>query len=195
MLYMGKMEDETRRRRRLGSIQQAILGLILMSGALAVQRIAPEVLRSLKRDRKFAHQFTYRARSQLSQLREDGLVSFEERGGLRYARITNAGRNALMVRGNLLAQWIQKPKRWDGRWRVVIFDIPERRRNTRDTLRRMMRSFGFYRLQDSVWVHPYDAEDVIALAKTELKLGTNVLYMIVEHIENDQRLKEEFLLR
>jgi DNA-binding transcriptional regulator PaaX len=195
MLYMGKMEDETRRRRRLGSIQQAILGLILMSGALAVQRIAPEVLRSLKRDRKFAHQFTYRARSQLSQLREDGLVSFEERGGLRYARITNAGRNALMVRGNLLAQWIQKPKRWDGRWRVVIFDIPERRRKTRDTLRRMMRSFGFYRLQDSVWVHPYDAEDVIALAKTELKLGTNVLYMIVEHIENDQRLKEEFLLR
>jgi len=164
-------------------------------GAFAVQRIAPEVLRSLKRDRKFARQFGYSVRSKLTQLQKEGLVSFEERKGIRYARITPAGRNALIIRGNLLAQKKREPRRWDGRWRVVIFDIPERRRAIRDELRRMMRSFGFYRLQDSAWVYPYDSEDVIALAKAELKLGSSVLYMIVEHIENDRQLKEEFLLR
>lgn len=55
-----------------------------------------------------------------------------------------------------------------------------------------MQSFGFYRLQDSVWVYPYDCEDVIGLLKTNLGLGSAVLYMIVEKIENDRRLREHF---
>lgn len=75
-----------------------------------------------------------------------------------------------------------------------MFDIPQRRRGTRDRLRRMMRDFGFLRIQDSVWLSPYDCEELIALAKAELRLGKDVLYAIVEEIENDRWIKKYFNL-
>lgn len=57
-----------------------------------------------------------------------------------------------------------------------------------------MRTLGFARLQDSVWVYPYDCEDVMALLKADLKLGAAMLYMVVEHIENDTHLRKQFSL-
>ncbi len=58
-----------------------------------------------------------------------------------------------------------------------------------------MRELGFARLQDSVWVYPYDCEDLMALLKADLKIGMAVLYMIVEHIENDKHLRAHFSLK
>ena len=89
---------------------------------------------------------------------------------------------------------IAKKRRWDRRWRVVIFDIPEKRKSVRVSLRRFMEEYGFVRLQNSVWIYPYDCEDLIALAKTNLRLGADVLYMIVERLERDKHLREHFVL-
>ena len=87
-----------------------------------------------------------------------------------------------------------KSKRWDGQWRVVTFDIPEKRRSTRDRLRGYMQAYGFKKLQSSVWVFPYDCEEVLALIKAELRIGNAVLYMVVDEIENDRPLREHFRL-
>ena len=76
-----------------------------------------------------------------------------------------------------------------------MFDIPEKRRKTRDQLRMRMRGMGFFRLQDSAWVYPHDCEEIVGLLKTELRLGSTVIYMIVESIENDTRLREHFGIR
>ena len=89
---------------------------------------------------------------------------------------------------------IMKKRKWDRRWRVVIFDIPERRKNIRDRLRLFMNEYGFVRIQDSVWIYPYDCEDLIALAKANFRVGADVLYMIVERLERDKYLREHFKL-
>lgn len=57
-----------------------------------------------------------------------------------------------------------------------------------------MQNIGFYRLQDSVWLYPYDCEDFIALLKADLKIGNAILYMVVEKIENDAKIKTHFSL-
>ena len=54
---------------------------------------------------------------------------------------------------------------------------------------------GFVRLQDSVWVYPYDCEDLIVLLKADFKIGKDVLYMIVDEMEGDTHLRKEFGLR
>ena len=192
---MAKLEEEARKIRRMGMVQQAILATVAISGIIAVGLVAPKALEILGRVPAVRRQFMYRSGNILSDMAKEGYVTFEEKKGARFARITPEGKAALMRRGSLMFNALQRPRRWDKRWRVIIFDIPEYRRVTRDALRKMMQSFGFYRLQDSVWVYPYDCEDVVALAKAELKIGASVLYMVVEKIENDQRLKEEFLLR
>ena len=76
--------------------------------------------------------------------------------------------------------------------RSVIFDIPERRKSVRVGIRRFMQEYGFMRLQDSVWIYPYDCEDLIALAKANFRVGADVLYMIVEKLEQDKHLREHF---
>jgi len=48
---------------------------------------------------------------------------------------------------------------WDGRWRLVLFDVPEARSNTRDALRRSLQSRGFGYLQNSVWITPHPVSE------------------------------------
>ena len=87
---------------------------------------------------------------------------------------------------------LRKPKRWDRKWRVLIFDIPERRKNLRPKIRYTLLAIGFIRLQDSVWVYPYDCEDLITLLKADFKIGKDLLYLIVDSIENDFPLRSHF---
>ena len=53
---------------------------------------------------------------------------------------------------------------------------------------------GFLKLQNSVWVYPYECDDIITMFKAHFKIGKDVLYMTVEKIENDKWLKKEFEL-
>ena len=48
------------------------------------------------------------------------------------------------------------------------------------------------RLQDSVWIYPYPCEDLINLLKADFKVGKDLLYLIVNFIENDKWLKRLF---
>ena len=50
---------------------------------------------------------------------------------------------------------IKKPRRWDKKWRMVIFDVPEKNRAARDIFRFYNKRLGFYELQHSVRVYPY----------------------------------------
>lgn len=155
----------------------------------------PDVNKILKhlRNRKNDARFRYQANTALRRLAVQGLVTFEERGGKRYARATEAGKRMLELE-SLREKSTHKPRRWDGRWRVVLFDIPERRRRVRNLLRKFMQEFGFVRLQDSAWIYPYDCEDIIALAKANFRIGADALYMIVEQLERDEHLREHFEL-
>jgi len=87
---------------------------------------------------------------------------------------------------------LRRPKKWDGKWRMIIFDIPEKKRKVRKQIATLFNQAGFYRLQDSVWIYPYDCEDVIGLLKTDLGIGKDLLYIIANEIENDHRLRHEF---
>ena len=40
---------------------------------------------------------------------------------------------------------------WDGRWRIVIFDIPEKHRKARNLIRFKLKEWGFKKFQNSVW--------------------------------------------
>ena len=90
---------------------------------------------------------------------------------------------------------LNKKKKWDGKWRVIIFDIPENRRFDRDNIRQALVSIGFMRLQDSVWIYPFNCEDLINLLKTDTESEGDVIYMIVDMVENDEEIKKYFGLK
>ena len=57
-----------------------------------------------------------------------------------------------------------------------------------------LRDIGFIRLQNSVWVYPYDCEDLITLLKADFRVGKDVLYLVVEAMENDKEIRKHFRL-
>lgn len=87
---------------------------------------------------------------------------------------------------------LNKNKKWDGKWRVLIFDIPENRRFDRNNIRQALVSIGFMRLQNSVWIYPYSCEDLITLLKTDTETNEDALYMVVEAIEHDEFIRKYF---
>jgi DNA-binding transcriptional regulator PaaX len=180
-------------------IAKIILKCIAVAGVLAVVAVAPNALQAIdlfydKKKRRYdLYQKRHYIKTALGRLKDKGLIKFEKQNGKTFVRLTSKGEENLL-RYQLGELRIEKPKKWDGKWRVIIFDIKEKRRKSRDGLRTELTSLGFKRLQNSVWVYPYDCEEVIILLKSCFYLGKDVLYMVVEKIENDKWLKKEFSL-
>src|SRR3989344_7915071 len=130
---MGKLEVEARAVRRRGYLQNAVLATVGIAGILAVAAVAPNTLQLLD---KFGpmKRFNEQARSTASRLARKGFITFVEINGRKCLRITEAGKRELqrVERESILRAGPVKPKRWDRRWRMVVFDIPEQRRRTRD---------------------------------------------------------------
>lgn len=103
------------------------------------------------------------ARQQLAALEKRKLIE-KKRGNVagRIYRLTEIGRLAALGGRDPLQRW---DRSWDGWWRVVIFDLPERENTSRVRLRRFLKSGGFGFLQNSVWITPDPLSDrVKALA-------------------------------
>ncbi len=190
---MGKLEEASRKRKKKRDIQNAVLAAVAVTGSVVFAAIAGNAIQLLDYLPNEKYNLRHQAKSATGRLVAKRYASWVERDGKKYLRITPAGRKVLAFEQAKVALKNQK-KKWDGRWRMVAFDIPERRRAIRSRLRAVMQEIGFVRLQDSVWVYPYDCEDFIALLKAELKIGKDVLYAIADTIEHDKNLRRQFAL-
>mgnify|MGYP001565342253 FL=1 len=189
---MGMAEKRMAREIRRTKVNALIISAVAFSGVIAVAALAPGLANALGKS-KYLRQRLYQARKRISVLITDGYLVLDERDGKKFIRLTEKGeRFAAMMHEGTLAP--KRPKRWDRKWRMLIFDIPERRRGIREKIRTTLITLGFVRLQDSVWVFPYDCEDFILVLKAEFKIGKDVLYVIADHIENDRHLRHHFSL-
>ncbi len=174
------------------NIVRAILAVVGVAGLVGVASVAPNTIVAMK---KLGLIPNSRQASIINRARERlikrGFLK-RSRGG--FLELTSKGREAYL-RIQAEESLKKRSRRWDGRWRLLIFDIPERFRRTRDTVRHALQRSGFYRLQDSAWVYPHDCEDFIAFLKADLKVGRNVLYLVVEEMEGSKNLKDHFGLR
>ena len=193
---MGSMEKEVRKRDKRAKLQKAILSTIFALGGLSVALIAPKMTKVLARFEPEFMKDKYRKYSfnrSLARLKNAGFIVFEKTRRGNFARLTTRGKEKLrqLTINNFE---IQKPKKWDGKWRLLMFDIKEKRKSIRDKIRHNLSKIGFIRLQDSVWVFPYDCEDFINLMKADFKIGKDLLYVIADKIENDKFLIKHFNL-
>lgn len=83
---------------------------------------------------------------------------------------------------------------WDNKWRLVIFDIPEKLKSGRNALRAKLKEAGFYELQKSVWVFPYKCKNEIDFIIEFFGLRKYVRFAIVDFIDNGLHLKNIFSL-
>ena len=191
---MGDIEKKIHAKVRRTRINTAIITTLAGTGILMMALMAPNALQVLKQfGPKQSSQKRQGISRSLARLIERGYVKVEGFGKDRSVALTAKGEKfaALLGEGRLAPK---RQKRWDEKWRMLIFDIPERRKRLREIVRMHLVEFGFERIQDSVWVYPYDCEDLIALLKLEYGIGKDVLYIVADVIENDSALQKHFNL-
>lgn len=188
LLCMGELENKNKKLVRRTRIQEAILTYLISGGRCGGNLLAREVVsRLIEEDLSPQPRMDEVVGTAASRLKKKGLLKFEDG----HYSITATGKE-------ILERWrhadfkINRPKKWDRKWRIIIFDIPEKKREIRDEVRIILTNAGFQRLQDSVWVFPYDCEDVIGLLKMDYGIGREMLYVIADQIENDKYLRMDF---
>src|SRR3989344_1729183 len=132
---------------------------------------------------------TWRTRQRLKQFEKRRYVALErDPHGRMTVRITKHGmRRALTYNLDMLKLAI--PVRWDGKWRVVMFDIPVRYGHVRDVFRMRLRQLGLFLLQESVYVSPYPCFDEVEFLRELYGVSFTVRYLLVERIEDDEHLR------
>lgn len=185
---MGKLENNARKRRKRNQIAGIILRTIETAGLISMSVMAPNVVGAIGKMGLLPHQRDNEIiKRTVDRLYEQGHLK-HQKGKL---ALTHTGLKMLAKLDTKFRTW-GHPKRWDKRWRVVVFDIPEKRRKSRDQMRATLQSIGFEQLQRSVWVYPYDCEDWVVLWKADFSIGAELLYMIVESIEGEHLIKQKF---
>jgi DNA-binding transcriptional regulator PaaX len=87
-----------------------------------------------------------------------------------------------------------KKQKWDGKWRMVAFDIPEKFKNGRDALRHKLKKVGFCELQKSVLITPYNCKEEIMLLVKFFELRRYVRFGVLDYVDNEDYLRKYFKL-
>lgn len=115
-------------------------------------------------------------------LQEAGLVEEAFSGQNRYARLTREGKKKAhsisLERDTALASTT-----WDGKWRIVLLDLPENRKDERDALRYLLKKAGFVCLKNSVWISPFPYEHLFANIKKDFELATELMIFVTDKID------------
>ena len=110
------------------------------------------------------------------QLRIKGYLETPREGRKILLKLTNKAKEELILKKLL------EGKSWDGKWRIVIFDIPEKQRKVRNSLRNKLREWQFEQLQKSVWVGKKDVSAEIKKFINYLNISQWVQVFVADKI-------------
>ena len=79
---------------------------------------------------------------------------------------------------------IPVPKKWDGQIYLIMFDVPDSKRNARDALRQKLQSLGCFQFQRSVWAHPFPCYEEIMYVADVFGIANHVEVISTKNLTN-----------
>ena len=174
-------------------IVKDILGFLIIGGIVAIAATSPffivNILRGFKKLSRYPNKKIYNT---FYNLKKQGLINFDEKNNQIYISLTDIGRKK--------AGWMQiddlkikKPKRWDGRWRILLFDIAEMKRTHREALRGKLKELNFQLFQKSAWIIPYECNKEVEMLEFFFGLGDKEIKLVVsQNIGDDREFRKFF---
>jgi DNA-binding transcriptional regulator PaaX len=127
----------------------------------------------------------------LYSLKKRGLIKVVKVADKEFLKVTEKGQmEILMSKSEIIV-----PKRWDGKWRIIMFDIPEGVREKRNKLRRFLKKSNFYKLQASVFIHPYALNREAVEYLRQSGLINYIRMMRIEEMDDDTDLEKKFKVK
>lgn len=183
-------------------LTKIILTSLLVSGAVAIAATSPYFAQSIFKDLKKYAEYRSKNRKQKKKLydtfyhlKNKGLINIEYQGKQMHISLTKEGKKKA-GKYKIDNLEIKKPKKWDKKWRVLIFDIKNKDKIKREALRGKIKELGFFQLQKSVWVCPYEFKKEVNTLRCFFNLTNDEMKVIGAYeIENDQNIKTFFNIK
>lgn len=133
----------------------------------------------------------YRVKRAITGLHKKKLVNIYTKKGKEVVEITKAGKKRVLEY-DIDDMRLRIPKKWDGWWRIVMFDIPQPKKKGRDAVSRKIKELGMYPIQKSVFVSPYICKNEIDFIGEFFDVRKHIIYIKAKEIEGVRKLKEYF---
>ena len=179
--------------KRLFPTTHEVLHILAAAGAIGLTFALPKAGATLARMILGVNTYSdWRINQVVSRLRKQKYISIKYNGdGSTTVKITKNGMTKALTY-QLDTMILSKPKRWDKKWRVVIFDIPNKYKRVRDVFRMRLLQLDLYQLQESAYISPYPCFAEIEFLRALYGVTFTVRYLLVEKIEDDEFLRHKF---
>ena len=87
---------------------------------------------------------------------------------------------------------LERPKEWDGLWRLASYDIPNVLKEKRDWFRQTLIRLGFRKVQESLWVYPFECKEEIAVIAKDIGIAEYVIVMMTDNLPNEEEWESDF---
>lgn len=162
-------------------------GLAVAGNAIIRAKRKHDYLNSQKEWKKFNLILLKR---NLKRLQEQKVVEIIKENDQEIIKLTNKGRTKYLR--FKLEELSLKGKSWDGKWRLVIYDISKFKKLNQNNFRTIIKTIRFYPLQKSVYLTPYECKEEINYLREYFDLGTEVIYLEINKLENEQFYRDYF---
>lgn len=122
----------------------------------------------------------------IKRLEKQQMISIKEVGNKVQIEVTEKGKRRLLEYD--FENIELKAKKRDGKWRLIIFDIPEDKKAARDVFRRKLIELGCERLQDSVFASAFPVKDEVDFLSNFLEISDFVTLAVLDRIERGEQL-------
>ncbi|PIR68531.1 hypothetical protein COU49_00620 [Candidatus Nomurabacteria bacterium CG10_big_fil_rev_8_21_14_0_10_35_16] len=186
-------KNQENKLKRLGGMQRKVLLLLTAGLALGLTRSPKKnwwILKQIPKEwEKINRQTLERA---INSLYVSRLVQEKHNKDGTTTMIVNENGKQRVLRFNLEKIKIKKIERWDKKWRIVMFDIPERFKKIREALRFHFKEMGMTELQKSVLISPYPCAKEIEFVLEFYNAKKYVRFILADKIDNDSHLRKKF---
>ena len=171
-----------------------LLETLKVGGILTIVFVAPGAAPTILKP--FIHNGRYnksKLKDTLRYMEKNELIGFSGDEASITLTLKEKG-NIKALKYNIDELSIPRPKKWDGKWHVVIFDVPEKYKLVRHVLKNKLDELSFKQIQKSVYIHPFPCEDIIEMIRSVYGIRPFVKTMTAINIEDESKLRKYYHL-
>ena len=174
-----------------------VLATVALGGIVFAGALAPGLIGALGSPRKKQKYSQKNLQETIRTLKHRKLIEIvREKDDTTRVELTNKGKKRVreFCFDSLV---IEKSKKWDGKWRILMFDIPTKPKiynNARNALRDKIKELGFVQMQKSVWVYPFECEDEILFLAETYHVEKFIDMLVAERVMHEEKFKKKFNL-
>lgn len=176
-------------------LKEILIGIGLLGAIVLVGAMAPNVFGVLHKRKFTKRNYDTKFKKTVHYLKNRKLIIVKENtDGSTRVELSEKGKRRV-VDFNLDELKIKPMKKWDGKWRFAMFDIPDKFKKKANAFREKIKELGLYQYQKSVWIHSYPMENEIDFIAQTFEVRHFVKLGEINLMEGETKVKKRFKLK